>query len=138
MTATVGERGTDAQPAGNRPGVGLSRSRPGTGTHCAWVRLTALEDAGQHHVAVRAPTIRSPDRRAAALVAGPSPNRRVRSPRPACTTRVFRPNRTSKETPMKNAVTSMLRVPGGRRTKFVVIGVWLLVAVAIGPLSGKF
>jgi RND superfamily putative drug exporter len=39
---------------------------------------------------------------------------------------------------MKNAVRSMLRVPGGRRTKFAVIGVWLLVAVAIGPLSGKF
>jgi len=28
--------------------------------------------------------------------------------------------------------------PGGRRTKFAVIGVWLLIAMAIGPLSGKF
>ncbi len=39
---------------------------------------------------------------------------------------------------MRKAVASMFRVPGGRRTKFAVIGVWLLVAVAIGPLSGKF
>jgi len=30
------------------------------------------------------------------------------------------------------------QLPGGRRTKFAVIGVWLLIAMAIGPLSGKF
>jgi putative drug exporter of the RND superfamily len=29
-------------------------------------------------------------------------------------------------------------LPGGRRTKFAVIAVWLLVLVAIGPLAGKF
>jgi RND superfamily putative drug exporter len=29
-------------------------------------------------------------------------------------------------------------LPGGRRTKFAVIVVWLLVLVAIGPLAGKF
>ena len=29
-------------------------------------------------------------------------------------------------------------LPGGRRTKFAVVGVWLLVLVAIGPLAGKF
>ncbi len=28
--------------------------------------------------------------------------------------------------------------PGGRRTKFVVVAVWLLVLFAIGPLAGKF
>ena len=33
---------------------------------------------------------------------------------------------------------SMFRVPGGRRTKFTVIGVWLLIAIAVAPLSGKF
>ena len=31
-----------------------------------------------------------------------------------------------------------LQLPGGRRAKFAVIGVWLLIAIAIGPLSGKF
>ena len=31
-----------------------------------------------------------------------------------------------------------LQIPGGRRAKFAVIGVWLLIAIAIGPLSGKF
>jgi putative drug exporter of the RND superfamily len=33
---------------------------------------------------------------------------------------------------------SLTRLPGGRRTRFAVIGVWLVVAVLIGPLSGKF
>jgi putative drug exporter of the RND superfamily len=33
---------------------------------------------------------------------------------------------------------SLAQLPGGRRTKFAVIGVWLLVAFAIGPLSSKF
>jgi RND superfamily putative drug exporter len=33
---------------------------------------------------------------------------------------------------------SLAQLPGGRRTKFAVIGVWLLIAMAIGPLSGKF
>jgi putative drug exporter of the RND superfamily len=33
---------------------------------------------------------------------------------------------------------SLAQLPGGRRTKFAVIGVWLAVAIAIGPLSGKF
>src|SRR5918996_5736867 len=33
---------------------------------------------------------------------------------------------------------SLGRLPGGRRTKFAVIGVWLVIAFAIGPLSGKF
>ena len=33
---------------------------------------------------------------------------------------------------------SLGQLPGGRRTKFAVIGVWLVIAVAIGPLSGKF
>ena len=33
---------------------------------------------------------------------------------------------------------SLTQLPGGRRTKYAVIGIWLVVAVAIGPLSGKF
>jgi RND superfamily putative drug exporter len=33
---------------------------------------------------------------------------------------------------------SLAQLPGGRRTKFAVVGVWLLIAMAIGPLSGKF
>ncbi len=33
---------------------------------------------------------------------------------------------------------TLARLPGGRRAKFAVIGVWLVVAAAIGPLSGKF
>jgi RND superfamily putative drug exporter len=33
---------------------------------------------------------------------------------------------------------SLAQLPGGRRTKFAVVGVWLVVAMAIGPLSGKF
>jgi RND superfamily putative drug exporter len=34
--------------------------------------------------------------------------------------------------------TSLARLPGGRRAKFAVIGVWLVVAAAVGPLAGKF
>ena len=30
------------------------------------------------------------------------------------------------------------QLPGGRRTKFAVIAVWLVVLLAIGPLAGKF
>ena len=33
---------------------------------------------------------------------------------------------------------SLAQLPGGRRAKFAVVGVWLVVALAIGPLSGKF
>jgi putative drug exporter of the RND superfamily len=33
---------------------------------------------------------------------------------------------------------SLPQLPGGRRTKFAVVGVWLVVLVAIGPLAGKF
>ena len=33
---------------------------------------------------------------------------------------------------------SLAQLPGGRRTKFAVIGVWLVIAFAIGPLSSKF
>ncbi len=39
---------------------------------------------------------------------------------------------------MKNVTRSLFQLPGGRRTKFAVVGVWLLIAMAIGPLSGKF
>jgi len=30
------------------------------------------------------------------------------------------------------------RLPGGHRTKFAIVGVWLVVLMAIGPLAGKF
>jgi putative drug exporter of the RND superfamily len=33
---------------------------------------------------------------------------------------------------------SLGQLPGGRRTKFAVIGVWLVIAFAIGPLSSRF
>jgi len=33
---------------------------------------------------------------------------------------------------------SLARLPGGRRTKFAVVAVWLVVLVAVGPLAGKF
>ena len=29
-------------------------------------------------------------------------------------------------------------LPGGRRSKFAIVGVWLIVLFAIGPLAGKF
>jgi putative drug exporter of the RND superfamily len=34
--------------------------------------------------------------------------------------------------------TSLAQLPGGRRTKFAVVGIWLVVLFAIGPLAGKF
>ncbi len=43
---------------------------------------------------------------------------------------------------MRGAVTAVGRwfadLPGGRRSKFAVVGVWLVVLFAIGPLAGKF
>ena len=33
---------------------------------------------------------------------------------------------------------SLAQLPGGRRTKFAVIAVWMVVLFAIGPLAGKF
>jgi putative drug exporter of the RND superfamily len=36
------------------------------------------------------------------------------------------------------AAASLAQLPGGRRTKYAVVGVWLVVLVAIGPLAGKF
>jgi putative drug exporter of the RND superfamily len=35
-------------------------------------------------------------------------------------------------------LTSLVQLPGGRRTKFAVVGIWLVVLFAIGPLAGKF
>ena len=29
-------------------------------------------------------------------------------------------------------------LPGGRRTKFAILGVWILIVAAVGPLAGKF
>jgi putative drug exporter of the RND superfamily len=39
---------------------------------------------------------------------------------------------------LRSLARSFAQLPGGRRTKFAVIAVWLVIAVAIGPLSGKF
>ncbi|MSO41008.1 MAG: MMPL family transporter [Solirubrobacterales bacterium] len=39
---------------------------------------------------------------------------------------------------MGQRLSSLARIPGGRRTKFAMIGVWLLIVFAIGPLSNKF
>src|SRR5215207_7627418 len=35
-------------------------------------------------------------------------------------------------------VASLAQLPGGRRTKYAVVGVWLVVLMVIGPLAGKF
>ena len=29
-------------------------------------------------------------------------------------------------------------LPGGRRTKFAIVAVWVLILFAVGPLAGKF
>jgi putative drug exporter of the RND superfamily len=39
---------------------------------------------------------------------------------------------------LRRAARSFAQLPGGRRTKFATVGVWLVVLVAIGPLAGKF
>jgi putative drug exporter of the RND superfamily len=39
---------------------------------------------------------------------------------------------------LRSTSTSLTQLPGGRRTKFAVIAIWLLVLFAIGPLAGKF
>jgi putative drug exporter of the RND superfamily len=39
---------------------------------------------------------------------------------------------------LRSIARSAAQLPGGRRTKFAVIGVWLVIAFAIGPLSSKF
>jgi putative drug exporter of the RND superfamily len=39
---------------------------------------------------------------------------------------------------LRNLAGSLALLPGGRRTKFSVIAVWLVVLFAIGPLAGKF
>ena len=39
---------------------------------------------------------------------------------------------------LRSISSSLARIPGGRRTKFAVIAVWLVVLFAIGPLSAKF
>jgi RND superfamily putative drug exporter len=39
---------------------------------------------------------------------------------------------------LRSVAASSARLPGGRRSKFAVVGVWLVVLVAIGPLAGKF
>ena len=39
---------------------------------------------------------------------------------------------------MKTGLERFSRLVAGRRTKFVVIGTWLAIALALGPLAGKF
>jgi putative drug exporter of the RND superfamily len=39
---------------------------------------------------------------------------------------------------VRSTAGSLVALPAGRRTKFAVITVWLVVLVAIGPLAGKF
>jgi putative drug exporter of the RND superfamily len=39
---------------------------------------------------------------------------------------------------LRSVIGSLAQLPGGRRTKFAVVGVWLVVLLAIGPLAGKF
>ena len=39
---------------------------------------------------------------------------------------------------LRSRAGSLSQLPGGRRSKFAVIAVWVVVLVAIGPLAGKF
>jgi RND superfamily putative drug exporter len=39
---------------------------------------------------------------------------------------------------LRSIADSFLGLPGGRRAKFAVVGIWLVVLFAIGPLAGKF
>ena len=39
---------------------------------------------------------------------------------------------------LRSKARNLAQLPGGRRTKFAVVGIWVLIALAIGPLSGKF
>jgi RND superfamily putative drug exporter len=39
---------------------------------------------------------------------------------------------------LRATASAFAKVPGGRRTKFAVIATWLVVLIAIGPLSAKF
>jgi putative drug exporter of the RND superfamily len=39
---------------------------------------------------------------------------------------------------LRSRAGSLAQLPGGRRSKFAVIAMWLVVLVAIGPLAGKF
>ena len=39
---------------------------------------------------------------------------------------------------LRSKARTLAQLPGGRRTKFAVVGIWVLIALAIGPLSGKF
>jgi putative drug exporter of the RND superfamily len=39
---------------------------------------------------------------------------------------------------LRSTASALAQLPGGRRTKFAVIAVWLVVLIAIGPLSAKF
>jgi putative drug exporter of the RND superfamily len=39
---------------------------------------------------------------------------------------------------LRSIAGTFAQLPGGRRTKFAVVAVWVLILIAIGPLSGKF
>ncbi len=39
---------------------------------------------------------------------------------------------------LRTRARSLAQLPGGRRTKFAVVGVWIVILMAIGPLSSKF
>jgi putative drug exporter of the RND superfamily len=39
---------------------------------------------------------------------------------------------------LRSRAGSLAQLPGGRRSKFAVIAIWLVVLIAVGPLAGKF
>jgi putative drug exporter of the RND superfamily len=39
---------------------------------------------------------------------------------------------------LRSAAGKLVQLPGGRRTKFGVIAIWIVALIAIGPLAGKF
>jgi RND superfamily putative drug exporter len=48
------------------------------------------------------------------------------------------PTQRPSRTPLKAKLRDLAELPGGRRTKFAVVGVWLVALFALGPLAGKF
>jgi RND superfamily putative drug exporter len=39
---------------------------------------------------------------------------------------------------LRSMTGSLAELPGGRRSKFAVVAIWLVVLIALGPLAGKF
>jgi putative drug exporter of the RND superfamily len=49
-----------------------------------------------------------------------------------------KPSENTVTAPVRSVADRLAGFPGGRRTKFAMLAVWVVVLVAIGPLAGKF